>query len=70
MNRTVSPNNQWVWTALTESLRGARYPVTEIRKAGDPVFQRYRETVPASWVEKGYVAETPIEGQMTLFEVV
>lgn len=70
MNRTVQKGNQWVWTELTEFLRGVKYPMTEIRKAGQPVMEWRRQTVPASWVEKGYVQESPIEGQLTLFEVV
>lgn len=67
MNRMATPNHQWVWTELTESLRGIRYPNMDIRKAGQPIHEHYRTCCPRSWVEKGYVREMMIEGQMVLF---
>ena len=45
--------NVWRWTKLTESI----YPV---RKAGEPVYPHYREMVPRSWVEQGYVEQKEV----------
>lgn len=40
----------WVWTELTENLKPEC-------KAGEPIWEFYRKTCPASWVAKGYVKE-------------
>ncbi len=50
-----SAETYWVWTPLTESLRGIRF--TEERKAGEPIFKHYLTLCPASWIEKGYVMD-------------
>ena len=47
----------WVWTELTESLRGIEYPAHEERKAGQPVWEYYLYSCPRTWVEKGYVKD-------------
>ena len=40
----------WVWTEIAEG----RYAD---RKDGTPIWEMYRQTVPTSWVDKGYVRE-------------
>lgn len=55
---------EWVWTKLTESLRGIGYPAHEIRKSGQPVPGCFRKTVHRSWVEKGYVVDASEMGQL------
>ncbi|WP_127580890.1 hypothetical protein [Paenibacillus koleovorans] len=67
MNRTAQKGHHWVWTDLTESLRGIKYPETDIRLSGQPVHEHYLTTCPLSWVEKGYVREAQIDGQLELF---
>lgn len=57
MNKTASVDHEWVWTELTESPRGIKYPASEIRQNGGTVWENYRTSCPLSWVEKGYVRE-------------
>jgi hypothetical protein len=52
---------QWLWTSLSETMHPDR-------KAGEPVYEHYRNTVPLSWYEKGYVKED--EGQIDLFDII
>lgn len=67
MNKTASPNHHWVWTEAGEErwdeIREQHAP----RLANTPVYDHYRYTVPLSWVEKGYVREVPVEGQLELW---
>jgi hypothetical protein len=46
-----SAKTHWVWTPLTESLHPDR-------KAGKPVFEPFKKTIPRSWHEKGYVVDS------------
>lgn len=68
MNKTASRNHHWVWSEVGEKrwdeIRQGKY---EPRKAGTPVYEHFRYTVPKAWVDEGYVREALIEGQMELF---
>lgn len=61
----ATTDTMWLWTELTESMHPTRL-------AGTPVYEIYRQKVPSTWLEKGYVREARPEempeGQTDLFD--
>ncbi len=57
----ATAETEWVWSEIAESI----YPN---RKAGTPIYHRFRKTVYRTWVEKGYVVDaSTISGQLELY---
>ncbi len=56
-NQGRTAKTHWAWTELTESLRGIAYSADQERRAGQPVWEMYRKTCPALWVEMGWARE-------------
>jgi hypothetical protein len=46
----VTAKTYWVWTEKAQAKKPCR-------KAGEPIWEYYRQGAPVSWVEKGYVKD-------------